>query len=224
MGCTTSKDKSINKNPDTIDVQIIEVEHNSSPSSSDDLVYSNDTESPNNDNLYNENLDHYDLFNMSIPPPPPPTPQLSTQIIQSPTIQRLNNINTDDIPYFTWEGKQFKSKPCNIYDGDTLSMCWIDNGRIIKYRFRCLGYDSPEMRPLKSLPNRDEEIRKAKLAKERLTELVTKMPYVTIHCGKFDKYGRILANIYNGVDEKSVNDIMVEEGHGYEYFGGTKKQ
>ena len=41
---------------------------------------------------------------------------------------------------------------------------------------------------------------------------------------KFDKYGRLLGTVkLNHSDKKTVNDIMVEEGHGYPYYGGTKK-
>ena len=39
---------------------------------------------------------------------------------------------------------------------------------------------------------------------------------------EFDKYGRLLVNVYNLVDKKSVNDMMVEEGFGKMYDGGTK--
>ena len=46
---------------------------------------------------------------------------------------------------------------------------------------------------------------------------------VYIKCGGFDKYGRLLGTIYiNKDDDKSVNDIMIENNHGYEYHGGKK--
>ena len=47
---------------------------------------------------------------------------------------------------------------------------------------------------------------------------------VFLKCGEFDKYGRLLGTIYvNQTDEKSVNDLMIENGYAYEYHGGTKK-
>jgi len=29
----------------------------------------------------------------------------------------------------------------------------------------------------------------------------------------FDEFGRIQVNVWNDMDEKSINDIMIEEGH-----------
>ena len=137
----------------------------------------------------------------------------------------LININPKVVPYFTWKGKIFLAKPCNIYDGDTFSICWIWKGDSIKYRCRCLGYDSPEMKPLLSNPNRDKEKELAKKAKERFEELIFANPdqVVKIECGDFDKYGRILVTVWNNINEKSINEIMIEEGHGKPYNGGTKE-
>ena len=47
---------------------------------------------------------------------------------------------------------------------------------------------------------------------------------IEVHCGDFDKYGRVLGTIYvNESDEQSINDLMIANGHGYAYDGGTKK-
>lgn len=49
---------------------------------------------------------------------------------------------------------------------------------------------------------------------------------IRCRCGGFDKYGRLLGELF--VDtwfrkaEKSVNELLVEEGHAYAYDGGTK--
>ena len=42
-------------------------------------------------------------------------------------------------------------------------------------------------------------------------------------CFDFDKYGRILVKVYNIDDVSlSINDIMINEGHGKIYDGGKK--
>ena len=47
---------------------------------------------------------------------------------------------------------------------------------------------------------------------------------IFIKCKDFDKYGRLLAEIYVNFDDvTSVNDLMIENGHGYSYDGGTKR-
>jgi endonuclease YncB( thermonuclease family) len=118
-----------------------------------------------------------------------------------------------------------KAKACDIYDGDTFGAVFNYNGKLIKYRCRCLGYDSPEMKPAKSKPNHDNEVAMAKAAKQRFTELLQKSRdgLITIECGKFEKYGRLLVTVYNGVDKMSVNQIMINEGHGRPYDGGKKE-
>jgi len=138
-------------------------------------------------------------------------------------IPNLLNISPDDIKYFSFKGMTFDALPCNIYDGDTFSSIFVFNGRIIKYRCRCLDYDTPEMKPSLTKPNRDHEIDLAKKAKNRFIELLEKSPtkLVKIECFDFDKYGRILVNVYNNVDKEKVNSIMINENHGKPYDGST---
>jgi endonuclease YncB( thermonuclease family) len=89
-----------------------------------------------------------------------------------------------------------------------------------------MGYDAPEMKPFKSDVNREKEKELACLAKNRLIQLLEKHPtkLIKVECFEFDKYGRILVNIWNMVDTKSINDIMIEEGYGKLYYGGTKEK
>ena len=137
----------------------------------------------------------------------------------------LNTIKDDKlIPYFSFKGNTFYGMPCNIYDGDTFSIIFNYKGEFIKYRCRCLGYDSPEMKPSLKNENRIHEKELALKAKNRFTELISKheTKLIKIECFDFDKYGRLLVNVYNLIDVKSVNDIMVEEGFGKLYDGGTK--
>ena len=138
---------------------------------------------------------------------------------------KLVNIKTHkDVPYFNFKNKTFIAKPCNVYDGDTFSVIFDFKGDLIKYRCRCYGYDTPEMRPSRKNPNRDHEKKLAYSAKNRIIELLEAHPskLIKIECLDFDKYGRILIKAYNNVNEKSINEIMVEEGHGKWYDGGKK--
>lgn len=143
------------------------------------------------------------------------------------TNEKLLNIkDAKDVPYFSFSGKTFIAKHCNIYDGDTFSVIFEHNGELIKYKCRCMGYDCAEMKPNKDKPNRDEEKELAIKAKNRLEELLNKhsTKLIKIECLQFDKYGRLLINVYNMVDEKSINQIMIDEGHGKPYIGGTKEE
>ena len=135
---------------------------------------------------------------------------------------KLLKITNDDIPIFTFNGEKCLGKIVSVYDGDTFTACFKYNNDIIKYKFRTYGYDSPEMKPLKSTPNRGEEKRKAVEAREAFKQITDwENSLVTLDMLQFDKYGKILVNVYkNGVN---VNEWMVENGYGYHYYGGTKK-
>ena len=137
----------------------------------------------------------------------------------------LVKLDAIQVPYFTWKGQSFYAKPCHIYDGDTFSICWIWKDEPIKYRCRCLGYDAPEMKPAMSNPNRENEQILAKKSKDRFKELLNANPngLIKVECGDFDKYGRILVTIWNDIEQKSINQIMIDEGHGKIYDGGSKK-
>ena len=141
-------------------------------------------------------------------------------------LNKIKDKDTKDIQYFSFNKKIFYGLPCNIYDGDTFSIIFQYKDEFIKYRCRTLGYDSPEMKPSLHNVNRLREKELAIQAKERFTELLSKHPstLVKIECFEFEKYGRILVKVWNMVDEKSINDIMVEEGHGKIYDGGTKEK
>ena len=136
--------------------------------------------------------------------------------------KNLLKLNNEDIPLFTFDGYTCLGKIVDVYDGDTFTACFKHNGKIIKYKFRTYGYDSPEMKPLKSKPNRDEEKKKAVEAREAFKQITNwNNSLVTLKMMKFDKYGRILVNVYKG--ELNVNEWMIENVHGYLYYGGTKK-
>ena len=114
----------------------------------------------------------------------------------------------------------------DVYDGDTCKVVFPLNGEIYRWNVRLTGYDTPEMRPPRSQENREEEIEAAYAARDFLRgKVMNQDQLVYIKCGEFDKYGRLLGTLYlEENDEVSVNDLMIENGHGYAYDGGTKKR
>lgn len=142
----------------------------------------------------------------------------------------LRKAGIDDYPIFTLKGYITYAKLLSNYDGDTGDILFIYNEKPMRMKARFLGYDTNEMKPLLNDPKRDEKKRKAKLAKERLMELCRgeNESLIRIRCEEFDKYGRLLIiafdENYNGelTFDNSINNKMIEEGHGYSYDGGTK--
>lgn len=86
-------------------------------------------------------------------------------------------------------------------------------------RIRIYGIDTPELKPSKNLPNRDEHIKKAREAKDYLSNMILNK---IIYCEfmQNDKYGRPLAKLY--YQNKSISDIMIGAGYAKSYDGGTK--
>lgn len=143
--------------------------------------------------------------------------------------EKLKSIDYKKIPLFSFKDKIIIARIVEVYDGDTCTILFEYNGEIIKYKCRCMGYDCAEMRPKKDDPNRDQEKALALKAKNRFIEL-TGGPdsIVQIKCLDFDKYGRILGYIYSLdsdiIHDESINNIMIREGHGKAYEGGTKEE
>ena len=123
-------------------------------------------------------------------------------------------------------GKQVKKhgyscKLVRVVDGDTAD-AMIDLGfnTWVKKRIRFKGVDCWESR------TRDlDEKKKGLAAKAYTKELLENSDE-----GKFvlksygvGKYGRVLADLFVKGHEQSVNELLKENGHAYEYDGGKKK-
>lgn len=130
---------------------------------------------------------------------------------------------TNELPLYKLKGN-FRCKVVDVYDGDTVTIVLFNKFGFEKHKLRMYGYDSPEMKPKRDLPNREEEIKKAKEAKKYLSDLVLNK-IVKFESMGYDKYGRLLGKLYilNYCSEQEINQLMVDLGYGYPYFGGTKK-
>jgi micrococcal nuclease len=105
----------------------------------------------------------------------------------------------------------YKAVVLSVYDGDTMTVVADIGFRVqMQLQLRLLGIDAPEMGTAGGKPARDH-----------LRSLCT--PPLIIHTYKDpgDKYGRWLAEIFNG-EGRSVNAAMVTDGHAVPYDGGKK--
>jgi len=118
------------------------------------------------------------------------------------------------IDYTTWV------RVVEVYDGDTMKVIMNYRGNVDQWTVRMNGYDSPEMKPAKSNPNREKEKEAAQRARQALLEYTIKPIFLKII--GFDKYGRLLAEAYQG--KIHINQWMIKNGFGYPYDGGKKKE
>jgi len=115
---------------------------------------------------------------------------------------------------------EYSAEVIRIVDGDTLD-AEIDIGFdvFVKKRIRLFGIDTWESRT-KDL----EEKKKGLAAKARLEELLHKNGNkFLLQSHELGKYGRVLGSIILD-DDRDACDILVEEGHAYNYYGGNKEE
>lgn len=123
---------------------------------------------------------------------------------------------------FSFAGRAFTAKVVDFYDGDTIRVVFEFGGELVQYKARLAGYDSPEMKPLKTSANRDAEKIAARAARASLAEKIADQ-LIRIECGDFDKYGRLLVTAFAAGGE-NINEWMVAQGYGVPYAGGKKTQ
>ncbi len=160
----------------------------------------------------------------------------------------LLNCKDCNIGTFSLKDKIFNAKIVNVYDADTCKAVFFLNDELVKYSVRLKGLDSPEIRPPSSDIYRQYQIKEAKKSRNRLIQLCTdceleleskltktkiqklineNKKLVKLKCYEFDKYGRLLADLYTIDDEENeenINKKLIKEGFAYEYDGGNKKK
>ena len=116
---------------------------------------------------------------------------------------------------------EYSAKLVRVVDGDTCDAL-IDLGfdTWVKKRIRFKGVDTWECR------TRDKEEKVKGLAAKAFTKDLLE----NSDEGKFvlksygvGKYGRVLADLFVKGNDKSINQLLLENGHAYEYEGGKKK-
>lgn len=129
---------------------------------------------------------------------------------------------------FSFDGKTYLAKVVDIYDGDTITVVFRRRGKLEQHKIRFFNLDTAELKPLKTAINREKEIKAANVSKDALINQIAKCNYlVKIECFGFDKYGRILANVYTRsgwfTSSINLNQWMIENKYGIPYDGGTKQ-
>ena len=132
---------------------------------------------------------------------------------------------------FSLQNLECYCRVVKIYDGDTITVIIPVFNDFYRFSVRLKNIDTCEM---KSKNQSNKTI--ANNARKRLFELVTMQTFddsdnflsdnvnlVYIKCEEFDKYGRLLADIYKNKDDiKSFSEILKEEKLAYSYDGKKK--
>ena len=115
----------------------------------------------------------------------------------------------------------YSAKLVRVVDGDTAD-AMIDLGfnTWVKKRIRFMGVDTWESRTR----NKEEKVKglAAKAFTKDLLENSDSGKFSIISHGT-GKYGRVLGELFVKGHETSVNELLKENGHAYEYYGEKKK-
>lgn len=134
--------------------------------------------------------------------------------------KKLENCDKNT-PLFSLNDINMFGKIVSNYDGDTCDI--VLDVPFIKEntRFKCRlnGIDCAEIRSKDST-----EKKHAKRAK-KFVEDWHRGNIVYVKCYKFDKFGRLLADVYKGKEyTRSLSEHLLEAGLAYRYSGKTKKK
>lgn len=143
-----------------------------------------------------------------------------------------------ETPTFSLDGINTYAKVVSVIDGDTIVLIIPVLNTYFKFNCRLSNIDTCEIH------SSNEKVKEFGIkAKYRLIELISKKKLnleddvskkdiqqifhtdcflVYVKCYDFDKYGRLLLDLYLEKDEKSVSDILLEEKLAYFYTGKTK--
>lgn len=124
---------------------------------------------------------------------------------------------------------EYRCKVNRVIDGDTVDVD-IDLGFgvwMMDERVRIMGIDTPESRTSDKVEDLFGEAAKARVKELLLAGEYTILKTEVNKDGEDmkGKFGRILGDfVIEGVDDRRLTDILIEEGHAVAYFGGSKEE
>lgn len=164
------------------------------------------------------------------------------EIKTSETVKQLEEHDLSNTKQFSLNGQNCFVRIVDVKDGDTVVAVIPCFGEFYRFNVRLSGIDTQEMKS-------EDPIKKQKAiqARNRVLQLLKTNTKINIDreytrkevkdicaeeacivwmkCYGFDKYGRLLADIYdNEHDRFSFSECLIHEGLAYSYDGGTKLQ
>jgi endonuclease YncB( thermonuclease family) len=128
-------------------------------------------------------------------------------------VEKVKPFNMDDL--------QLRCKVSQVYDADTCTLILPFYGKPFEVKCRLNGIDTAEVRS-KNLAEKAFALE----ARDYLRNLILGK-IVWVNCGKMDKYGRLLGDIYTTQQDmlnntNSLSDLLLDKKYAYVYKGGKK--
>jgi endonuclease YncB( thermonuclease family) len=114
----------------------------------------------------------------------------------------------------------------SVYDGDTLTVIYSDEGRFYKTHLRLNGIDTPEVKitgSRKSSEISQLEMRAGKHVRNYVSS-ITLNRVLRMKLLRFDKYGgRIIGEVYPDDSSESLSNLLLSKKYAKPYSGKKKE-
>jgi endonuclease YncB( thermonuclease family) len=144
-----------------------------------------------------------------------------------------------DVSFFTLNSIKTIARLIDVYDGDTVTCIFpIFGNNYFKFNLRLMGIDTAELKNDNLESKKKAYEARHKILKKCCDEnynlmidcsrhaiqdfLKSNEVYVWIECFDFDKYGRVLANVYKKQGDMSLSELLLNANLAYAYDGGKK--
>lgn len=148
--------------------------------------------------------------------------------------------NRDNTPKFSLAGISCYARVVDVYDGDTVT-CIIPFGdKYFQFACRLNGIDTSELKnkdqaqKLLAYQSRHSALQyccpeyslDVDADRKQIQDYLSKnMTTVWLQCHEFDKYGRVMIDLYREPKQAvSLTQHLLSQELGYEYHGGTKRK
>uniref|UniRef100_A0A6C0H7V9 TNase-like domain-containing protein n=1 Tax=viral metagenome TaxID=1070528 RepID=A0A6C0H7V9_9ZZZZ len=153
----------------------------------------------------------------------------------------FSEYHRDNTPKFSLAGICNYARLVDVYDGDTMTCIIPFEDKYFQFACRLNGIDTDEIKN-KNMKQKElayqarhhalqfccpEYHLDVNTSRHEIQDYLRQnVTAVWIKCYEFDKYGRVMIDLYKEPEqiEHSLTQHLLAKGLGYEYHGGTKKQ
>jgi micrococcal nuclease len=134
-----------------------------------------------------------------------------------------------EIPLYSVNNIKCEGRIVDVYDGDTITIVFKLNNQLQKHKIRFYGINTPELKGsthleglaarnflLSQILDKELELNKEYKRNEIVDMLKELKKLFTFELMGEEKYGRILAKVFN--NDECLNDLMVLQGYAQEYL------
>lgn len=139
-----------------------------------------------------------------------------TEAEQLSLVNELNTLDQKSVKRFTFNNYNTIIKIIKVIDGDTVTGIFKFKDSFYKYNFRINGIDTAEIHS-----KNESEKNKGLTTKDYVYNLIFNKTLFADFLD-FDKYGRILVNLYLN-DTELLSDHLIQGGYAHKYDGKTKE-